>query len=232
MSRNVLVVAAHPDDEVLGCGATVAKHAATGDRVWHLILGEGVMSRSDVSAAEKDKALDELWASAEAAGKVLGVERVILKKLPCCQFDTVPLLDIVHMVEETIRALKPSIIYTHHLGDVNIDHRRTIEAVETAIRPNGGSFIEEVLAFEVPSSTEWNFAKADMFRPNSFVELSEKDFAAKHEALFTAYRKEMRTYPHSRSPEYLRALAICRGVQAGYPLAESFVQILRRQPRA
>jgi len=229
MSDSILVVAAHPDDEVLGCGATVAKHTATGDRVWHLILGEGIMSRRGVAQAEKDRALHELWDSAEQAASVLGVERVILKKFPCCQFDTLSLLDITHAVEEVIQELKPSIIYTHHFGDVNIDHRRTVEAVETAIRPNGRSFVAEVLSFEIPSSTEWNFAKPEIFRPNVFVEVSETQFAAKMKALFGPYRKEMRAYPHSRSEEYVRALATCRGGQAGFTIAESFVQILRRK---
>ena len=157
------------------------------------------------------------------------LERVILKKFPCCQFDTLSLLDITHAVEEVIQELKPSIIYTHHFGDVNIDHRRTVEAVETAIRPNGRSFVAEVLSFEIPSSTEWNFAKPEIFRPNVFVEVSETQFAAKMKALFGPYRKEMRAYPHSRSEEYVRALATCRGGQAGFPIAESFVQILRRK---
>lgn len=232
MSKSVLVIAAHPDDEVLGCGATISKHVSAGDRVWHLILGEGVMSRQGVSQMKKDSALEQLWHSAEEAAKLLGVERVVLKKFPCCQFDTLPLLDIVHAVEETIQALQPSVIYTHHFGDVNIDHRLTAEAVETAIRPNGGSFIEEVLSFEVPSSTEWNFAKTEVFRPNVFVELSEQNFAAKMKALLGPYRQEMRTYPHSRSEQYVRALAICRGGQAGFSLAESFVQMLRRKREA
>lgn len=229
--KSILVVAAHPDDEVLGCGATIAKHVAAGDRVWHLILGEGVMSRRDVSREDRGQALQDLWESARQAAAVLGVERLLLKKFPCCQFDTVPLIDIVHAIEEALLALEPSVVYTHHIGDVNIDHRRTAEAIETAIRPGRGSTIEEVLAFEVPSSTEWNFSKADWFRPNVFVELSDDDWAAKMKALFLAYRSEMRTCPHSRSEEYLHALALCRGAQAGFKRAESFVQILRRHRR-
>ena len=91
------------------------------------------------------------------------------------------------------------------------------------------SAIEEVLAFEVPSSTEWNFSRADSFRPNVFVELSDDDWAAKMKALFSAYRSEMRTCLHSRSEEYVQALAQCRGAQAGFKRAESFVQIFRRK---
>jgi len=226
-SRKVLVISAHPDDEVLGCGATIAKHVALGDHVWILILGKGVTSRKELSEIQKKRDLERLTKSAQKASKILGVKKLILKNFPDNRFDTVPLLNIIHEIEIVTDTFKPQIIYTHNQSDVNIDHRKTLQAVESVIRPLSNTQIEQVLAFEVPSSTEWNFVRKS-FRPNVFSQINEKNFDKKIMAL-KAYSAELRPFPHPRSPEYLRALVKLRGGQSGFPMAEAFELIYWRR---
>ncbi len=227
--KRILVVVAHPDDEVLGCGGTIAKHAAAGDRVWVLILGEGVRARAGLSEIEKTRILEQLKKDARRANKALGVERLILKDFPDNKFDSVSLLDIVHTIEEVMQELKPTIIYTHHYSDVNIDHRRTREAIEAAVRPLPAHSLplEQVFASEIPSSTEWSFGK-DIFSPNVFVALDKKLFQKKWDAM-KEYTGEIRVFPHPRSKEYLEALAKVRGGQSGFPLAEAFELVYWRR---
>lgn len=224
---NILVVAAHPDDEVLGCGATIAKHVEEGSRVWILILGEGITSRVGLSDVQKRKGLEKLHKSAQKASKILGVSKLILEHLPDNKFDSIPLLEIVHKIEKVTSDYQPQIIYTHSRSDVNIDHRRTLEAVEAAVRPLPSSTIQSVLTFEVPSSTEWNFVR-ELFRPNVFNQIDEKVFAKKIKAI-SAYSQELKPFPHPRSLEYLKSLAKVRGVQAGFNLAEAFELIYLRK---
>ncbi|MDD5431145.1 MAG: GNAT family N-acetyltransferase [Candidatus Pacebacteria bacterium] len=227
-NKKILVVAAHPDDEVLGCGATIARHTAGGDTVWVLILGEGIASRSGIPPEEKEKMLKELHASAEKASKILGVEKLILKNLPDNKLDTVPLLDIIKMVEGVVAEFKPDIIYTHNHSDLNVDHRLTVEAVALSIRPvEGWPSLEQVLSFEVPSSTEWNFIKEDSFKPNVFVDIS--NFMDKKIDAMNAYETEFRKFPHPRSLEYVGALAVVRGGKAGMMKAEAFSLIYERK---
>ncbi len=214
------MVAAHPDDEVLGCGATIAKHVAQGDTVQVLILGEGINAREGLMRSEKLRQQKHLYNSAIKANKALGVERLILKKLPDNKFDSIPLLEIVQLIEKNCAEFKPEIIYTHHCGDVNIDHRRTAEAVEVATRPIVGTSIEIAHSFEIPSSTEWNFAKPDIFRPNVFVDVT--DYLKKKMEALVCYRSELREFPHPRSLEYIAALAKVRGGQSGFSAAEAF----------
>lgn len=219
--KKILVIAAHPDDEVLGCGATIAKHAQAGDRVWTLILGEGITARAGLSATAQKKMLKELHNTARrAANLTMGVKKLILEKLPDNRFDTVPLLKLAQLIEKVIEKFQPIVIYTHSHSDVNIDHRLTAEAVEAATRPMKGLAVKEVLSFEIPSSTEWNMAKAAFFRPNVFVEVSQtwpqKEKALRH------YQSELRSFPHPRSLEYIDALTKIRGGQAGFPRAEAF----------
>lgn len=225
-SKRILVVAAHPDDEVLGCGASIAKHKSRGDTVWVLILGEGITSRRNLSENQKIKALASLKRDAESAHKILKTDRLIFKNFPDNSFDCVPLLEIIHKVEEAAEKFKPDVIYTHHGGDVNVDHRRVTEAVEAAVRPYR-STVKEVLAFEIPSSSECNFSKRPAFRPNVFCEIDQGALDKKIRAL-KEYRSEIRKFPHPRSQEYLRALSVVRGGQSGFHLAEAFELIYLR----
>lgn len=218
---NVLVVAAHPDDEVLGCGGTIARLASEGHRVEILILGEGVTSRYANPKDAKPEELAQLHAQAEKIGTFLGAQSVTLAKLPDNRFDTVALLDIVKVIEARVAKLKPEIVYTQHGGDLNIDHERTFRAVMTATRPMAGSPVKKVYGYEVRSSTEWAFRKfAPAFQPSVFVDVSatlEKKIKA-----MEMYEGEARTFPHPRSPEALRATAQYWGSVSGLLAAEPF----------
>lgn len=228
IKKGVLVVAAHPDDEVLGCGATISKHVVAQDRVWVLILSEGIASRANLSTVQKNKHKKALLASARRANRILSVKRLIVKNFPDNQFDSVPLLKIIHSIEEVISEFKPDIVYTHHFGDTNIDHRRTLEAVFTAARPMEDSPVEEILSFEIPSSSEWNFNKQDTFRPNVFIDVKDS-FDKKINAL-SEYKSELREFPHPRSLKYIESLARVRGGNVGFKKAEAFELVYHRLP--
>jgi len=225
--NKVLVIAAHPDDEVLGCGGAIARHFMEGDEVWVLILGEGVMARKGEFAKERKKGLKILRESAKKASKTLGVGRLILKDFPDNKFDSVALLDIIQSIELVMSEFKPNIVYTHDYSDVNIDHRRVAEAVESATRPMNNSFVDQVLAFEVPSSSEWNFARQSFFRANVFI--NTKNQIDKKITALKCYTSEIRDFPHPRSVEYVKALASVRGGQSGFIVAEGFSLIYKRE---
>jgi LmbE family N-acetylglucosaminyl deacetylase len=160
----------------------------------------------------------------------LGVKNIVLHKLPDNRLDTVPLLDIVKIVEGLVEGIKPEIIYTHHGGDLNIDHGVIHRAVLTATRPLAGQPVQEIYAFEVPSSTEWAFQRLEpAFRPNVFVDVSwtlEAKIAA-----MQCYETEVRQFPHPRSPEALRALAMRWGSLAGCAAAEAFELVRSIRPQ-
>jgi len=222
MHKKVLVVAAHPDDEVLGCGGTMAWHVQAGDQVHVLILAEGMTARSrqrdrDIYAQE----LSTLAQQAHTANKLLGVTSVTLHDFPDNRMDSIDLLDIVKVIEQKINDIKPDIIYTHHAGDVNIDHRRVHDAVIAASRPMPGVCVTHVLFFEVASSTEWQTPySAPVFTPNWFVNISST-LSIKLKAL-EIYASEMRDFPHPRSYQALEHLAYWRGATVGVNAAEAF----------
>lgn len=217
----VLVVAAHPDDEVLGVGGAIVKHAKNDDEVNVCILGEGITSRYEKIDEDAKKELNILRKEALGAKEILGVKEYFFYNLPDNKFDSVPLLDIVKIVENCIDKLKPEIIYTHHYGDLNIDHRKTFEAVITAARPIGNFSVKKILCFEILSSTEWNAPYwKNMFAPNVFVDI--KDTIDKKIKALKAYKKEIRKYPHPRSEKGVRILAQNRGLMVGLEYAEAF----------
>src|SRR5437870_2903710 len=216
----VLVVAAHPDDEVLGCGATMARLAAEGQPVHIAILGEGITSRSsrDDSGA---KLLRRLHQQAEAAALKIGAKDVVLFKLPDNRLDTLPMLEIAKLIEDLIQKLRPAVIYTHHPGDLNVDHGIVHRAVLTATRPMSGQCVREVYTFEVPSSTDWAFQRPEhCFRPNVFIDIT-RTLDAKISS-FACYDTEAREFPHPRSAEALRATATRWGSVVGCRAAEAF----------
>jgi LmbE family N-acetylglucosaminyl deacetylase len=220
-SSRVLVVAAHPDDEVLGCGATMARLALEGHEVHIAIMGEGITSRRSDSNDANTAQLALLHRNAKAAGDRVGAKDITLYKLPDNRLDTIALLEVVKLVEEMVEKLRPEVIYTHHPGDLNVDHAVVHRAVLTATRPLVGQTVREIYAFEVPSSTEWAFQQFEpMFRPNVFVDVTgslETKIAA-----MSCYDTESRTFPHPRSPEALRAIAARWGSVIGCGAAEAF----------
>ncbi len=218
----VLVVAAHPDDEVLGCGGTITRHVQQGDCVEVIILAEGVTSRAAERAPERDaEKLQALAAATLRACAVLGVKDVTLHNFPDNRMDSLPLLDIVKVIEEHIARLQPTVVYTHHGGDVNVDHRVTYEAVVTACRPQPGHSVKTLLTFETPSSTEWQSPLAGVsFAPNWFVDIGET-LATKLKAL-SAYEAELRAWPHPRSIQAIEHLSHWRGSMVGVEAAEAF----------
>lgn len=215
----VLAVAAHPDDEVLGCGGTLTRHALEGDEVHVVILGEGATSRFPPEGGAG--AVSRLVEAAHRAGDLMGVGSVSLEGLVDNRFDTLALLDLVRLVERHVDRVRPQIVYTHHLGDVNIDHVLTARAVLTATRPQPGGGVRELFAWEAFSSTEWAFgALAPTWAPNHFVDIS-RTLTLKLRAL-DCYEEEVREFPHPRSPRAVEAASARWGSAVGVEAAEAF----------
>jgi LmbE family N-acetylglucosaminyl deacetylase len=227
---SVLVVAAHPDDEILGCGGTMTRLAREGHQVRIAILAEGMSSRYAHREDADLRQLQHLHAQAQQAADKVGAKEVVLCKLPDNRLDTVPLLEVVKLVEELVAKFKPEVIYTHHPGDLNVDHGVVHRAVLTATRPVAGQCVREIYAFEVPSSTEWAFQRLEpLFRPSVFVDITET-LETKIEAL-ACYDTETRKFPHPRSAEALRAIATRWGSVAGLHAVEAFELIRSVRPR-
>jgi len=218
---NVLVVAAHPDDEVLGCGGTIARLVEEGHDVYIGILGEGSTSREQKREDADLSLVEELGACSQRVARLLGARDLFMYGLPDNRFDSVPLLDVVKIVEELISAVQPDVVYTHHVGDLNIDHSILGRAVITATRPLPGCHVKELYSFEIPSSTEWTFQRLEpIFRPNWFLVIRSY-FDAKVKEL-SMYEGEVRPFPHPRSPEALQAIARRWGSVVGVEYAEAF----------
>jgi LmbE family N-acetylglucosaminyl deacetylase len=226
-NKRILVVVAHPDDELLGLGATMNKLITEQNcSVKVVILGEGITSRLDERDAEKfSKELAIHKQNIKAAQKSIGYQELSVYDLPDNRFDSVDLLDIIKLIEKEKQEFKPEVIFTHHGGDVNIDHQRTFEAVVTATRPMEDENVKMIIAFETPSGTEWR-ASTDPrhFIPNIFFEVSEDNVNAKIKGM-ESYEFEKRKYPHPRSPEALKIVAQRYGIQVGSDFAEAFMLV-------
>jgi LmbE family N-acetylglucosaminyl deacetylase len=222
-----LVIAAHPDDEVLGAGASVARWIDEGREVAVAILGEGETSRSARREAADPELVRMLERRAEQACRTLGLcEPPRMLRLADNRFDTLPLLEIVQRVEGLIAEFEPELVLTHHGGDLNIDHALTFRAVMTALRPTPSSRVRELRVFEIASSTEWAFGRfGTSFSPDVFVDV-RATLQRKLDAL-ACYDTESRPFPHPRSAQALEALARTRGAQAGLHAAEAFETIWR-----
>jgi len=217
--KKIMVIAAHPDDELLGCGGTLIKHIKNEDQIKTLILGQGMLSRG-----ENESFLNQLRTDSKKANDIIGVNELKFFDFPDNAFDTVPLLDIIKVVEKEIDDAQPDLIYTHFSHDLNIDHRRTFEAVMTACRPQPNSKIPEIYSFYIPSSTDWiNPTDANHFIPNVFVNV-EAEIEQKIKAL-KAYETEMKKYPHSRSLESLRIFSQYWGTRIGKQYVEPFILV-------
>ena len=220
---SILVVAAHPDDEVLGCGGVLARHAAEGDTVHVLIVAEGATARdSERDPRGREPELTALKAAASRAAAEIGAEKPRILGLPDNRLDSLPLLDVIKPIEAVVEAVAPEIVYTHHAGDLNVDHRIVHQATVTACRPLPGSPVRALYAFETVSSTEWQTA-GETFRPQRWVDIGP--FLDRKLRALDAYQAEMRPFPHARSREAVEALARVRGAAVGLRAAECFVVV-------
>lgn len=222
MSQNrILIIASHPDDEILGAGATVARMVKEGAEARTLILGEGPTARGILTESD----LEKVWNVAKNANDKIGIGVVYLVGFVDNRLDTLPLLEITQRVENHIERFKPNIIFTHYQHDLNIDHRITYQAVITATRPMPGQLVREIYSFEIPSSTEWAFPLS--FSPDVFWDI-DSTLDQKIAAL-DCYGEELRPYPHPRSIDGIEYLAGYRGMQCGCEYAEAFktVRVIR-----
>lgn len=218
MNETVLVVAAHSDDEALGCAGTIAKHISSGDTAHVVFMTNGIGARRLME--------EEVVARQAAAQKVCNILSVASMQnlnFPDNKMDSVPLLDITQALEKIISEIQPKIVYTHHVGDLNVDHQVTHKAVMTACRPQPGFSVKEIYSFEVLSSTEWQTPGLQSFTPNMFVDIS-RHIESKRKIL-EVYSEEMRKPPHSRSIENAIRQSALRGSAVGVEYAEAFVTL-------
>ena len=221
MKDSVLVIAAHPDDEVLGCGGTMAKLAAQGAAVHIAFLSDGVTARAGDKASH-GAALAGRRAAAEKACRLLGASVAHFGDFPDNRMDQVALLDVIQAVERLIERYRPGLVLTHHAADLNVDHRIVHQAVLTACRPQSGNTVRTLLTFEVPSSTEWQSpALVPPFVPDWFVDISAT--LAQKLAALKEYAGELRAWPHPRSSQAVEHLARWRGATIGVDAAEAFM---------
>lgn len=219
--ERILIIAAHPDDETLGCGGLVAKRRST-TSVRVIFLAEGTTCRYEADRIDSAAAREDIAARTDSARRaldLLGVTDVAFYDYPCGRLDQLPIIELNKVIEKELAQYGPDTVLTHAEHDVNNDHRIVYRSVSMATRPVGTQPVPAVLCFETPSSTEWNFSSP--FEPNHFEVLSAEDVALKWKAL-ECYESETSAYPHPRSREGIETLARYRGIQAGVSFAEAF----------
>lgn len=220
-----LIIVAHPDDETLGCGGTIARIINAGGDVRVIIMGEGSSGRFENYDAANQKirsAIEQRRQCAVSALKILGVDDVIFHELPCGRFDTVPALKINKIIEKEIAEYKPKSIFTHFYDDTNIDHRAIFNSVNIATRPIWQFGVPNVYLMEILSSTEWRYVNS--FQPNLFVDI-RNNIQQKIDAFDCYAASEAKPFPFPRSPEGLLNSAHFRGMQVGIECAESFYTV-------
>lgn len=227
--KDVAVIVAHPDDEVLGFGGVMRRHSEAGDQVAVLILATGLAARSTDPITVPAASLAAIRADSQRANAELGTARLEFADFPDNRMDSVPLLDVIKRVESLVQELRPSIVYTHHDGDLNVDHCIVARAVLTACRPLAGTSVDRIYAGEVLSASEYGPTTL-RFVPTSFVDIA-RSLDAKCRAL-ACYASELREFPHPRSIEAVRHLALLRGSECGYAAAEGFRVIRERRREA
>lgn len=217
MKNKILVICAHPDDETLGMGGTIALHIQKKDQVFVLVLADGQFGRGrDIKRIEKRRK------QAQKACSILGVKKIKFLNYPDQKLDSIPLVEICGKIENVINQFKPDTVYTHYWGDVNQDHRITFEAVLIAARPKPNSSINQLVCFDVPSSTDWG-NPFNSYSPNLFINI-EKVIEKKIKA-FLEYKNEVRNPPHPRSKNGIINRAQYWGYSVGINFAEAFLRI-------
>jgi len=226
MAKKILIVASHPDDEVLGCFGTVARLIKEGYEAYTLILGEGKTSRDEQRVVENRKDdIEALNTEIQKANDIIGIKKVFVESFPDNRFDSVDLLDIVKVVYKVKEDVQPDIIFTHFENDLNIDHRITYQAVLTATRPMEDECVKEIYSFEILSSTEWNYPLS--FSPDTYFDISDTiDLKIK---AMKEYTSELCKYPHPRSLEGINLNAQYHGMRVGKKYVEAFksVRVIR-----
>ncbi len=220
--ERILVIAAHPDDEVLGMGGTIAKYSARGDDVAILIITDGSTSQyrgnPNLQSIINDKRIET-----SNCATVLGVKHIFYGELPDMKLDVTPHIEINKVIENVIITFQPTMVFTHFIGDVNKDHRQVYESTLVACRPVAEQCVKKLFLYSVPSSTEWNVQPAtNIFLPNWYEDISGEYAEAKYRAM-ECYRTELREYPHPRSIQYLRTADTAEGNRVGLLAAESFI---------
>src|SRR5271169_1266371 len=214
--KRLLIVAAHPDDEILGCGGTVARLIEEGYEAYSLVLGEGITSRDNKrDQGKRSAAIKQLKKQVSKANKIIGIKEVFAYDFPDNRFDTLPFLDIVKLVEKLKDRIKPDLIFTHFEKDLNIDHRIAYQAVITATRPSPTEAVRGIYSFEILSSTEWNWPLS--FSPDVFFDI-KNSINKKIEAM-SKYKSELRDFPHPRSLKGIKLNAEYWGMRMGLKYA-------------
>lgn len=222
MNKSILVIASHPDDEAIGCGASIARHIDEGDKVCIITLTNGVNSRDDVQTKDAQERNEAAVNSINS----LGAEWLGSGDFPDNKMDSIPLIDVVKFIESFKESFYPDIIYVHSPTDLNIDHRIAASATLTAYRPQPNEKYSEIRFFEISSSTDYTVKQLeDSFEPNLYINI-DNYWENKLKAL-KFYDMEMHPDPHSRSYKKIKSLAEFRGAQSGMKLAEAF-QVVRR----
>jgi LmbE family N-acetylglucosaminyl deacetylase len=216
----VLIVAAHPDDEVLGCGGTIRLLIEEGVEILVLYLSDGVTSRGSRGEKRDSHDIESRLSDAKLALRELGVLNFRALGLKDNQLDSYPILKIAKLIESVVGDFEPTFVITHSLSDLNVDHRVANQGVLTACRPEPSSQVRGIASFEVLSSTGWQFDSKNQFAPNLFVDISES-LESKISAL-GFFKNEIREFPHPRSLAALESLAKSRGAQLGITAAEAF----------
>lgn len=223
--KRVLVIVAHPDDEVLGVGGTIAKLASQGVECHLLIVTDGSSSQYKDSD-HLHEIIEAKKLETKGCADLLGFKSIHYGELPDMKLDKTPHIVINHVIEKVLDEVQPDTVFTHFWGDVNRDHQEVYKSTLVAVRPVMGQVVKELYCFRVPSSTEWTPNKADtMFMPNYFVDI-ENHAEMKYKAL-ACYSTELREYPHPRSVQYLRETDKAAGLRVGLLAAEEFV-LLRK----
>jgi len=222
MDKKILIIAAHPDDEVLGCFGTVAKLIKQGYEAYTLILGEGKTSRDQTRIVENKK--DEIKTLNQeiiTANETIGIKKTFIENFPDNRFDSVDLLDIIKVISKVKNEIQPDIIFTHYQNDLNIDHQITYQAVITATRPMEDECVKEIYSFEILSSTEWNYPIS--FSPDIYYDISDTiDLKIK---AMKEYKSELCKYPHPRSIKGIKLNAKYQGMRVGRKYIEAFKSI-------
>jgi len=222
MNKRILIVAAHPDDEVLGCFGTVAKLINEGYEAYTLILGEGKTSRDERRVVkDKKNEIEILNTEIQKANDTINIKKVFVESFPDNRFDSVDLLDIIKVITKVKDKVKPDIIFTHYEHDLNIDHQITYKAVITATRPTKDEYVKEIYSFEILSSTEWNYPLS--FSPDTFFDISDT-INLKIKAM-KEYNSELCIYPHPRSLEGIELNAKYQGMRVGKKYIEAFKSV-------